>query len=105
VTVVVDGYYPAYGRGRWRRTVQRLVQDLFRDAHSRRRVLPAIWLRVDVDPESDSMDSAGGRKKTATAPAARQMRRSDWVRDEIQPQELRSIVWGAPQVDAPFTNF
>ena len=68
--VVVDGYDPAYGARPLRRTVQRLVQDPLAMRILDGSVLPGDLVRVDVDPESDSMRFERVEEKTATAPAA-----------------------------------
>jgi len=68
--VVVDGYDPAYGARPLRRTVQRLVQDPLAMRILDGSVLPGDLVRVDVDPESDSMRFERVEEKTAPAPAA-----------------------------------
>jgi len=68
--VVVDGYDPAYGARPLRRTVQRLVQDPLAMRILDGSVLPGDLVRVDVDPESDSMRFERVEEKTAPAPAS-----------------------------------
>jgi ATP-dependent Clp protease ATP-binding subunit ClpB len=68
--VVVDGYDPAYGARPLRRTVQRLVQDPLAMRILDGSVLPGDLVRVDVDPESDSMRFERVEEKTVPAPAA-----------------------------------
>ena len=53
--IVRDGYDPAYGARPLRRTVQRLVQDPLAMRILDGSVLPGDLVRVDADPESDSM--------------------------------------------------
>src|SRR5487761_993196 len=53
--LVRDGYDPAYGARPLRRTVQRLVQDPLAMRILDGSVLPGNLVRVDIDPESDSM--------------------------------------------------
>jgi len=53
--VVQDGYDPAYGARPLRRTVQRLVQDPLAMRILDGSVLPGDLVRVDIDPELDSM--------------------------------------------------
>src|SRR5208283_339289 len=53
--LVKDGYDPAYGARPLRRTVQRLVQDPLAMRILDGSVLPGDLVRVDADPESDSM--------------------------------------------------
>jgi ATP-dependent Clp protease ATP-binding subunit ClpB len=65
--VVVDGYDPAYGARPLRRTVQRLVQDPLAMRILDGSVLPGDLVRVDVDPESDSMRFERVVEKTAPA--------------------------------------
>jgi ATP-dependent Clp protease ATP-binding subunit ClpB len=67
--VVLDGYDPAYGARPLRRTVQRLVQDPLAMRILDGSVLPGDLVRVDVDPESDSMRFERVEEKTAPAPA------------------------------------
>src|SRR3981189_1563335 len=66
----LGGYAPADGAGPLRRTVQRLVQDPLAMRILDGSVLPGDLVRVDVDPESDSMRFERVEEKTATAPAA-----------------------------------
>ncbi len=68
--VVHDGYDPAYGARPLRRTVQRLVQDPLAMKILDGSVLPGDLVRVDVDPESDSMRFDRVEGKAAEAPAA-----------------------------------
>jgi ATP-dependent Clp protease ATP-binding subunit ClpB len=68
--VVRDGYDPAYGARPLRRTVQRLVQDPLAMKILDGSVLPGDLVRVDVDPESDSMRFDRVEGKAAEAPAA-----------------------------------
>jgi ATP-dependent Clp protease ATP-binding subunit ClpB len=68
--VVVDGYDPAYGARPLRRTVQRLVQDPLAMRILDGSVLPGDLVRVDVDPESDSIRFERVEEKTTPAPAA-----------------------------------
>ena len=68
--VVVDGYDPAYGARPLRRTVQRLVQDPLAMRILDGSVLPGDLVRVDVDPESDSMRFERVEEKTAPAAQA-----------------------------------
>jgi ATP-dependent Clp protease ATP-binding subunit ClpB len=53
--LVRDGYDPAYGARPLRRTVQRLVQDPLAMRILDGSVLPGDLVRVDIDPNSDSM--------------------------------------------------
>jgi ATP-dependent Clp protease ATP-binding subunit ClpB len=53
--VLLDGYDPAYGARPLRRTVQRLVQDPLAMRILDGTVLPGDLVRVDADPETDSM--------------------------------------------------
>jgi ATP-dependent Clp protease ATP-binding subunit ClpB len=53
--LVRDGYDPAYGARPLRRTVQRLVQDPLAMRILDGSVLPGNLVRVDIDPNSDSM--------------------------------------------------
>jgi ATP-dependent Clp protease ATP-binding subunit ClpB len=66
--VVLDGYDPAYGARPLRRTVQRLVQDPLAMRILDGSVLPGDLVRVDVDPESDSMRFERVEEKTAPTP-------------------------------------
>jgi ATP-dependent Clp protease ATP-binding subunit ClpA len=68
--VVLDGYDPAYGARPLRRTVQRLVQDPLAMRILDGSVLPGDLVRVDVDPESDSMRFERAEEKTVSPPAA-----------------------------------
>jgi ATP-dependent Clp protease ATP-binding subunit ClpB len=68
--VVRDGYDPAYGARPLRRTVQRLIQDPLAMKILDGGVLPGDLVRVDVDPESDSMRFDRVEGKAAEAPAA-----------------------------------
>jgi len=53
--LVRDGYDPAYGARPLRRTVQRLVQDPLAMRILDGSVLPGNLVRVDIDPNTDSM--------------------------------------------------
>jgi ATP-dependent Clp protease ATP-binding subunit ClpB len=74
--LVRDGYDPAYGARPLRRTVQRLVQDPLAMRILDGSVLPGDLVRVDVDPNSDSMkferteQAATQQDGAAKAPAA-----------------------------------
>jgi ATP-dependent Clp protease ATP-binding subunit ClpB len=68
--VVHDGYDPAYGARPLRRTVQRLVQDPLAMRILDGSVLPGDLVRVDIDPETDSMRFDRVVAKAAQAPAA-----------------------------------
>jgi ATP-dependent Clp protease ATP-binding subunit ClpB len=65
-----EGYDPAYGARPLRRTVQRLVQDPLAMRILDGSVLPGDLVRVDVEPESDSMRFERVEGKAAPAPAA-----------------------------------
>jgi ATP-dependent Clp protease ATP-binding subunit ClpB len=65
--VVQDGYDPAYGARPLRRTVQRLVQDPLAMRILDGSVLPGDLVRVDIDPESDSIQFKRVEEKTAPA--------------------------------------
>jgi ATP-dependent Clp protease ATP-binding subunit ClpB len=69
--VVRDGYDPAYGARPLRRTVQRLVQDPLAMRILEGGILPDDLVRVDVDPNSDSMRFERVEEKSAPAPEAR----------------------------------
>jgi ATP-dependent Clp protease ATP-binding subunit ClpB len=68
--VVRDGYDPAYGARPLRRTVQRLVQDPLAMRILDGSVLPGDLVRVDAEPESDSMRFERVEDKAAPAPEA-----------------------------------
>ena len=90
--VVHDGYDPAYGARPLRRTVQRLVQDPLAMHILDGSVLPGDLVRVDIDPETDSMRfervegkaGAGTRRRGQAAASAS-------IRGEIQPPQIRFI--------------
>jgi ATP-dependent Clp protease ATP-binding subunit ClpB len=68
--LVRDGYDPAYGARPLRRTVQRLVQDPLAMRILDGSVLPGDLVRVDIDPDSDSMRfERAVEKAQAEAPA------------------------------------
>ena len=70
--IVNDGYDPAYGARPLRRTVQRLVQDPLAMRILDGSVLPGDLVRVDTDPESDSMRFERVEEKSApVAPEAK----------------------------------
>src|SRR5260370_23981834 len=69
--LVRDGYDPAYGARPLRRTVQRLVQDPLAMRILDGSVLPGNLVRVDIDPNSDSMRFERVEEKTAPAPEGR----------------------------------
>jgi ATP-dependent Clp protease ATP-binding subunit ClpB len=69
--VVRDGYDPAYGARPLRRTVQRLVQDPLAMRILEGSVLPGDLVRVDVDPNSDSMRFERVEEKAVPTPEAR----------------------------------
>src|SRR6202521_5337392 len=69
--LVQDGYDPAYGARPLRRTVQRLVQDPLAMRILEGGILPGDLVRVDVDPNSDSMRFERVEEKSAPAPEAR----------------------------------
>jgi ATP-dependent Clp protease ATP-binding subunit ClpB len=68
--VLQDGYDPAYGARPLRRTVQRLVQDSLAMRILDGSVLPGDLVRVDVDPESDSLRFERVEEKNASAAGA-----------------------------------
>ena len=74
--LVRDGYDPAYGARPLRRTVQRLVQDPLAMRILDGSVLPGDLVRVDIDPNSDSMrfeqveQTAAQEAATKSEPAA-----------------------------------
>jgi ATP-dependent Clp protease ATP-binding subunit ClpB len=68
--IVSEGYDPAYGARPLRRTVQRLVQDPLAMRILDGSVLPGDLIRVDVDPESDSMRFERVEEKATPAPEA-----------------------------------
>jgi ATP-dependent Clp protease ATP-binding subunit ClpA len=68
---VRDGYDPAYGARPLRRTVQRLVQDPLAMRILDGSVLPGDLVRVDIDPDSDSMRFERVPQKTEEEPAAK----------------------------------
>ncbi|HEV2521465.1 MAG TPA: ATP-dependent chaperone ClpB [Candidatus Acidoferrales bacterium] len=77
--LVRDGYDPAYGARPLRRTVQRLVQDPLAMKILDGGVLPGDLVRVDIDPEADSIRfervegkaaQVAGTKPEAAAPVA-----------------------------------
>jgi ATP-dependent Clp protease ATP-binding subunit ClpB len=67
--IVRDGYDPAYGARPLRRTVQRLVQDPLAMRILEGGILPGDLVRVDIDPQSDSMKFE--RVEEKAAPEAR----------------------------------
>jgi ATP-dependent Clp protease ATP-binding subunit ClpB len=69
--LVRDGYDPAYGARPLRRTVQRLVQDPLAMRILDGSVLPGDLVRVDIDPNSDSMRFERVPQKAAQEPAAK----------------------------------
>jgi len=68
--LVRDGYDPAYGARPLRRTVQRLVQDPLAMRILDGSVLPGDLVRVDAEPESDSMRFERAEGKAGQAPEA-----------------------------------
>jgi ATP-dependent Clp protease ATP-binding subunit ClpB len=73
--LVRDGYDPAYGARPLRRTVQRLVQDPLAMRILDGSVLPGDLVRVDVDPDTDSMrfervEQTAAQDAAAKVPAA-----------------------------------
>jgi len=66
--LVRDGYDPAYGARPLRRTVQRLVQDPLAMRILDGSVLPGDLVRVEAEPESDSLRFERVEEKTAPAP-------------------------------------
>jgi ATP-dependent Clp protease ATP-binding subunit ClpB len=73
--LVRDGYDPAYGARPLRRTVQRLVQDPLAMRILDGSVLPGDLVRVDIDPDTDSMrfervEQTAAQDAAAKAPAA-----------------------------------
>ena len=68
--IVRDGYDPAYGARPLRRTVQRLVQDPLAMKILDGGVLPGDSVRVDIDPESDSIRFDRIEGKPEQQPAA-----------------------------------
>jgi len=69
--LVRDGYDPAYGARPLRRTVQRLVQDPLAMRILDGSVLPGDLVRVDIDPNSDSMRFERVEQKAEQEPAAK----------------------------------
>jgi ATP-dependent Clp protease ATP-binding subunit ClpB len=69
--LVRDGYDPAYGARPLRRTVQRLVQDPLAMRILDGSVLPGDLVRVDIDPDSDSMRFERAVEKAQPEPAAK----------------------------------
>jgi ATP-dependent Clp protease ATP-binding subunit ClpB len=67
--LVQDGYDPAYGARPLRRTVQRLVQDPLAMRILDGSVLPGDLVRVDIDPDSDSMRFERAEGLAAEVPA------------------------------------
>ena len=70
--LVRDGYDPAYGARPLRRTVQRLVQDLLAMRILDGSVLPGDLVRVDIDPNSDSMRFERVEQRAAQESAAKE---------------------------------
>ncbi len=73
--LVEEGYDPAYGARPLRRTVQRLVQDPLAMRILDGSVLPGDLVRVDIDPETDSMrfvraEADAGKESVKQAEAA-----------------------------------
>jgi ATP-dependent Clp protease ATP-binding subunit ClpB len=68
--LVRDGYDPAYGARPLRRTVQRLIQDPLAMRILDGTVVPGSAVRVDIDPNSDSMRFAPIEQKAEQEPAA-----------------------------------
>jgi ATP-dependent Clp protease ATP-binding subunit ClpB len=73
--LVRDGYDPAYGARPLRRTVQRLVQDPLAMRILDGSVLPGDLVRVDIDPDTDSMrfervEQTAAQDAAAKVPAA-----------------------------------
>src|SRR5712691_2512918 len=66
--LVRDGYDPAYGARPLRRAVQRLVQDPLAMRILDGSVLPGDLVRVEAEPESDSLRFERVEEKTAPAP-------------------------------------
>jgi ATP-dependent Clp protease ATP-binding subunit ClpB len=66
--VLLDGYDPAYGARPLRRTVQRLVQDPLAMRILDGTVLPGDLVRVDANPETDSMRFERMEEKVAPDP-------------------------------------
>ncbi len=69
--LVRDGYDPAYGARPLRRTVQRLVQDPLAMRILDGSVLPGNLVRVDIDPDSDSMRFEQVKQTAAQEAAAK----------------------------------
>jgi ATP-dependent Clp protease ATP-binding subunit ClpB len=69
--LVRDGYDPAYGARPLRRTVQRLVQDPLAMRILDGSVLPGDLVRVDIDPNSDSMRFERAAQKAAQESAGK----------------------------------
>src|ERR1700676_790011 len=67
--LVLDGYDPAYGARPLRRTVQRLVQDPLAMRILDGSVLPGDLVRIDIDPNSDSMRFERVEQKAEQEPA------------------------------------
>ena len=70
--LVRDGYDPAYGARPLRRTVQRLVQDPLAMRILDGSVLPGDLVRVDIDPNSDSMRFERVEQRAAQESAAKE---------------------------------
>ena len=69
--LVRDGYDPAYGARPLRRTVQRLVQDPLAMRILDGSVLPGDLVRVDIDPNSDSMRFERAEQNAAQEPLSK----------------------------------
>jgi ATP-dependent Clp protease ATP-binding subunit ClpB len=69
--LVRDGYDPAYGARPLRRTVQRLIQDPLAMRILDGSVLPGSLVRVDIDPNSDTMRFEPVAQPTAQETAAK----------------------------------
>jgi ATP-dependent Clp protease ATP-binding subunit ClpB len=69
--LVRDGYDPAYGARPLRRTVQRLVQDPLAMRILDGSVLPGDLVRIDIDPNSDSMRFERAEQTAAQEAAAK----------------------------------
>ena len=94
--LVRDGYDPAYGARPLRRTVQRLVQDPLAMRILDGSVLPGDLVRVDIDPESDSMRFERVEGKAAQAPAVRKHKLQGLARPrQIRPPQVRRFTGGA----------
>jgi len=68
--ILVEGYDPAYGARPLRRTVQRLVQDPLALRILEGGIVPGDLVRVDVDPEFNSLRFERIEEKPAPAPEA-----------------------------------